>query len=77
MNRGRGERRRLTPETWADSYPVVTADGRYVVFASNRSGRQNIWRMERDGSDPVQLTTEGGTFQLSLPTGSGLSTRTR
>jgi Tol biopolymer transport system component len=62
MNTDGGERRRLSPETWADSYPVVTADGRFVVFASSRSGRLNIWRMERDGSNPVQLTTEGGTL---------------
>ena len=64
-----GERRRLSPETWTDSYPVVTPDGRYVVFGSLRSGRQNIWRMERDGSAPVQLTTEGGNFPALAPDG--------
>jgi Tol biopolymer transport system component len=69
MNPDGGERRRLTPETFADQYPVVTADGRYVVFASSRSGRLNIWRMERDGSDPVQLTTEGGTLPTLAPDG--------
>jgi TolB protein len=36
--------------------PVASADGKYVVFHSNRSGRWQIWRMGRDGSNPTQLT---------------------
>ena len=45
-----------------DNYtPAVSADGRYIVFASNRKGSLNIWRMNADdGSDPVQLTFTGG-----------------
>jgi Tol biopolymer transport system component/predicted Ser/Thr protein kinase len=62
MNSETGERRRLTSDGWA-AYPVVTADGRYVVFALTSTTRLlNIWRMNRDGTNAVQLTTEGGTY---------------
>ena len=62
INAASGERRRLTSGGWAN-YPVVTTDGRYIVFISN-SGTEliNIWRMDRDGSNAAQLTTEGGTL---------------
>jgi serine/threonine protein kinase len=50
-----------------DNYtPASSADGRYIVFASNRSGPYNIWRMNaEDGSDPVQLTYTEGNFYPS------------
>ena len=62
INAESGERRRLTSDGWAN-YPVVTSDGRYVVYILGSSARLvNIWRMDRDGTHAVQLTTEGGTF---------------
>lgn len=50
-----------------DNYtPAASADGRYILFASNRSGKFNIWRMNaNDGSDPVQLTDTDGNFYPS------------
>lgn len=39
-----------------DFLPAVTADGRYVVFESARSGRSQIWRANADGTDLRQLT---------------------
>ena len=47
-----------------DNYtPAVSADGRYMVFASNRNGPFNIWRMNaEDGSEPTQLTFGDGSF---------------
>jgi eukaryotic-like serine/threonine-protein kinase len=50
-----------------DNYtPTVTADGRYVVFATDRNGPFNIWRMNADdGSDPLQLTFTNGNFYPS------------
>jgi Tol biopolymer transport system component len=35
--------------------PVVTADGRRVVFVSNRSGVQSPWSVSLDGGLPTQL----------------------
>jgi Tol biopolymer transport system component len=43
------------------SEPVVSPDGRYIVFQARRNGVRNIWRMEADGSNPAQLTDDGGS----------------
>jgi Tol biopolymer transport system component len=36
--------------------PSVSPDGRYIVFASNRTVNRCVWRMDIDGSNPKQLT---------------------
>ena len=41
--------RSLTDASWS-------ADGRWVVFGSNLSGRFNLWRLSADGGVPEQLT---------------------
>lgn len=40
--------------------PSVTADGRFIVFQSNRTGEWEIWRANIDGSNLQQLTSGGG-----------------
>jgi serine/threonine protein kinase/Tol biopolymer transport system component len=42
--------------------PTVSADGRYIVFASDRTGNYCVWRMDSDGSNPKQLNR--GTFSV-------------
>jgi Tol biopolymer transport system component/DNA-binding winged helix-turn-helix (wHTH) protein len=37
-------------------YATATADGRYILFFSDQSGTRQIWRMNMDGSNAVQLT---------------------
>ena len=54
------ERRQLTFEA-NNSKPTVSPDGRYIVFCSTRAGTMNIWRINSDGTQPLQLTT--GTYQ--------------
>lgn len=49
-----------------DSGMCVTADGRYVVFQSNRSRALEIWRANTDGTGLTQLTTGGGNSLPSL-----------
>lgn len=44
-----------------NSKPVTSPDGRYIVFCSTRAGGMNLWRMNSDGTQPVQLST--GTYQ--------------
>jgi len=51
--------RQLTFEA-DNSKPTMSPDGRYIVFCSTRAGTMNIWRMNSDGTQPLQLTT--GTY---------------
>ncbi|MBX7171178.1 MAG: serine/threonine-protein kinase [Pyrinomonadaceae bacterium] len=46
----------LTNDNFVNSAPVVTPDGRYIVYVSEKAGKSNIWRMNIDGSNPVRLT---------------------
>jgi len=52
--------RQLTDATHKDQSPVVSPDGRYIVFQSCRNANSdrayNIWRVDADGRNPVQLT---------------------
>lgn len=50
-------RKQLTSNGAMNFSPVVTKDGRYVVFNSMRENQRNIWRMNIDGSNPVALTS--------------------
>jgi len=50
-------RRQLTTGETVDFFPSVSADGRYVVFVSERTGTRGVWRMDIDGSNPKQLTS--------------------
>ena len=60
--------RKLTDDEAKDRNPVWSPDGSQAAFYSNRSGRYEIWTVNRDGSNLRQRTaTEGpGRFQGSL-----------
>ncbi len=51
------------------SQPFVSSDGFYIVFQASRSGVRNIWRMDADGANPVQLTFDGGLSPTFSPDG--------
>jgi serine/threonine protein kinase len=51
------ERKQLTANDASNFSPVVTPDGRYIVYSVWRGDRRNLWRMNLDGSNPVQLTS--------------------
>jgi len=62
--------RQLTSPGFFDIKPTVTSDGHYIVFQSNRSGSNEVWRVSNDGRDLRQLTTGGGnTDPHSTPDG--------
>jgi hypothetical protein len=44
----------------ADTWPVFSADGRWIYFSSKRAGSQQIWRIPAQGGAAVQLTRGGG-----------------
>lgn len=50
------DERRIVGEARATSPPVITPDGRFIVFTSKRSGGSRVWRVDADGKNPVQLT---------------------
>jgi len=62
--------RQLTSRTRSNNQPSVTADGRYIVFRSIRTGTWNIWRMDLDGGNVKQLT-EGGNDNWPRPSPDG------
>ncbi len=58
---GSGQRQ-LSVNTSQNFDPVVSPDGRHIVWASQRTGNTNLWRMELDGGDSRQLTNGVGEY---------------
>ena len=52
--------------TFLEQTPHYSPDGARVAFTSTRSGVEEIWIANRDGSDPQQVTPMGGP-QCSNP----------
>lgn len=71
MNADGTGQRQLTVGARSNYGPSVSADGRRIVFVSNRAGGAfNIWRMDADGSNPLQLTRgRGENFPHFTPDG--------
>jgi serine/threonine protein kinase/Tol biopolymer transport system component len=59
MNQDGTGGKKLTSGPGRNGSPRVTPDCRYILFTSVRSGAPEIWRMEIDGNNPVQLTGSG------------------
>jgi len=52
---------KLMSSTRQDHSPQFSPDGKKVVFVSDRSGSEELWVCESDGSNPVQLSFFNGT----------------
>jgi Tol biopolymer transport system component/predicted Ser/Thr protein kinase len=48
--------------TRLDHVPQYSPDGKRIAFASNRSGRNEIYLCDSDGSNTVKLTSFGGPY---------------
>ena len=73
INRDGGEQRQLTNNSFSDTHPRMSPDGRYIFFTSTRSGSSQVWRMNVDGTNQVQLTKrEGGHPVFVTPDGKWL-----
>jgi Tol biopolymer transport system component len=55
------EPRRLTDHPNLDYKPVLSRDGRWVVFVSDRDGATNLYALDlHAGAEPIALTTHAG-----------------
>ena len=66
MNASGGEQKQLIPSEGNNLLPSVSADGRFVVYQSNRGGNYAVWRANRDGSDILKLTDTGVAAQPDI-----------
>ncbi len=67
---GGGASRRLTSDAARDMLPSWSRDGRWIYFASDRSGAFQTWKMPADASaPPVRITSKGGFGGVESPDG--------
>jgi Tol biopolymer transport system component len=59
-----GKPRQLTEERTTSFGASWSRDGRWIYFASQRSGRFEVWKMPPQGGATVQVTRNGGTVAL-------------
>jgi serine/threonine protein kinase len=52
---------RFISSTQLEYYPAFSPDGRRIAFVSQRSGTDEIWICDSDGSKTLQLTSFGGS----------------
>ena len=53
--------RQLTSQSGSNESPSWSPNGRHLVFTSTRTGESQIYTMNRDGSNPRPLTSEGSS----------------
>ena len=61
------ELRRVTDDAARDLWPRWAPDGESLVFVSNRGGRYEAWRINRDGGGLTQLTETIGDSPVGFP----------
>jgi len=59
-------RKQIIPNGGLNYDPSLTADGRFLVFQSNRSGHWAIWRSDLDGNNMLQLSGDGEAGQPNV-----------
>ncbi len=69
-----GPTRRVTTSPSADTVPSYSHDGRWIYFASDRSGEWQVWKVpvEGEGKQPgsaQQMTRQGGFAAFESPDG--------
>jgi Tol biopolymer transport system component/imidazolonepropionase-like amidohydrolase len=60
-----GEAKRIMGGLSFESQPKFSPDGKKIVFISDRSGAENLWIADADGSNPKALTKGRNTSYLS------------
>jgi hypothetical protein len=73
MNADGSGRTRLTDHFGSITGPTWSPDGSKIAFASDQSGRSEIYVINADGSNRVQLTTTGGFAPSWSPDGARIA----
>jgi len=60
LDGAKAKARILVTSTREQYGPLISPDGRRIIFMSNRSGIGEIWVCDSDGSNAQQLTSSGG-----------------
>jgi len=60
INTAGGPPRPITTGDFDDIVPSWSRNGKWIYFASNRTGVYQVWRVPAEGGEAVQLTTLGG-----------------
>ena len=68
VNENGNDEKQLTRDSGFNMQPVASPDGKFILFVSNRSSANGIWRMNADGSNPLQITSnsEGMDGQIQI-----------
>jgi serine/threonine protein kinase len=64
-----GRPRLVSPGTSSDHIPSWSHDGRWIYFYSNRSGRDEIWRVPSGEGAAQQITDKGGVVPFESADG--------
>jgi Tol biopolymer transport system component len=56
-----GKPKRLTSGAINNDDPNWARDGKWIYFASDRTGQDQVWKMPVTGGDAIQVTRNGGT----------------
>ena len=59
----------LTQDAFHSVCPSWSHDGKWVYFASPRSGEWQVWKVSAEGGLPLQVTRHGGHAALESPDG--------
>ncbi|MDR0640657.1 MAG: Tol-Pal system protein TolB [Holosporales bacterium] len=56
----------LTPFEKIDTSPCFTADGKHIIFTSDRAGKEAIYKMSADGDNPVKISKGSGKYSQPM-----------
>jgi hypothetical protein len=72
MDGSGGRPRRISPEPLGEAVPSWSHDGKWIYFYTNRTGRDEIWRVPFAGGVVEQVTKDGGHAGYESPDGTTL-----
>ncbi|HEX4770533.1 MAG TPA: hypothetical protein VH351_06875 [Bryobacteraceae bacterium] len=67
-----GRVRRLSTQSGNNVTPHWSPDGQWIFFASDRTGRFEVWKMPETGGPEIQVTKGGGNFPIVSQDGESL-----